>query len=138
MSSRGRSGITRFVMGSVAHKVLYATSQPMLLWRRRDDDRKQVRPLESIVVPLDGSAVAETVIPHVKALAKALHLKVYLARVTPTYADYFGASPYYPAEIVVVMQRETGEYLARKVSQRGRHRGCQVVRDIGRCRSGHH
>lgn len=70
MATHGRSGIRRWAMGSVAAKVLRASRVPVWLvpsaiepgfirdeWQRR-----------TIVVPLDGSELAETVLPYVEAL----------------------------------------------------------------------
>jgi nucleotide-binding universal stress UspA family protein len=90
MSTHGRSGVTRWIMGSVTEKVLLATTTPLLVVRSLEQKEAPAGiPLESIIVPLDGSALAEQVLPHVVHLAKALSLKVLLARVTPSPADYY-------------------------------------------------
>lgn len=92
MSTHGRSGITRWVVGSVAEKVLVATSNPLLLVRARDS--KSLRPdvrIGTIIAALDGSALSEGVLLHVGPLAKALNLKTTLLRVTPSAAQYYRA-----------------------------------------------
>ena len=88
MASRGRSGILRLVLGSVTDKVLCSTRSPLLLIRpcEQKEPNLEVK-LESVVVPLDGSHLAEQVLPHIVAIAKALALTVILVRVTP--ADPF-------------------------------------------------
>jgi nucleotide-binding universal stress UspA family protein len=89
MCSHGRSGITGWLLGSTADKVLHATSQPVLIVRSRD--RHAAGPeakLSSLLVPLDGSPLAEQALPHAVALAEALGLKVILVRVTPSMPDY--------------------------------------------------
>lgn len=72
MATHGRSGVKRWVMGSVADKVLRASKLPVLLVRSgiSDDVAYDKWPKKTIVVPLDGSKVAETVLPHVEVLAK--------------------------------------------------------------------
>lgn len=89
MCSHGRSGITGWLLGSTTDKVLHATSQPVLVVRSRDQQAfgPEVR-LNSILVPLDGSTIAEQALPHAVALGEALGLKVILVRATPSAQDY--------------------------------------------------
>lgn len=74
MATHGRSGITRWVMGSVADKVLRSAALPVLLVRAGMPKdvayEKWVSP--RLLVPLDGSEVAELVLPHVETLASHL------------------------------------------------------------------
>ena len=73
MATRGRSGIHRWLMGSVAEKVLRGASTPLLLVRGDAEGKNTGEAtLKSIVVPLDGSKLAETVLPHAVELAKKL------------------------------------------------------------------
>jgi len=66
MSAHGRSGIGRWVFGSVADRVLRGAPCPVLLVRA---GRAQLRTTyQRILVPLDGSELAEQVLPYVKAL----------------------------------------------------------------------
>lgn len=61
LSTHGRSGVTRWVLGSVTDKVLHATSSPMLIVRS-GEARPVVQPkLRNAIVPLDGSPLAEQV-----------------------------------------------------------------------------
>ncbi len=83
MSTHGRSGITRWVLGSVADQVLHATNAPILLLRSQDGETPtKEASLASVIVPLDGSSLAEQVLPHAVALAQALRLSVTLVRVS--------------------------------------------------------
>ena len=71
MATHGRSGISRWVMGSVADRVLRSSRIPVLLARARipQDIANNEWP-STILVPLDGSGLSELVLPHVVALAK--------------------------------------------------------------------
>jgi nucleotide-binding universal stress UspA family protein len=81
MATHGRSGINRWLLGSVAEKVLRGTSNPLLLIRGpRETPTDGHAVVSSIVVPLDGSDLAETVLPSVIDLAKKLDLEVILLR----------------------------------------------------------
>ena len=72
MATHGRSGIRRWVMGSVADKVLRASRVPVCLVRAGLPEGivYDKWPKRTILVPLDGSDLAEAVLPHVEALAK--------------------------------------------------------------------
>lgn len=72
MASHGRSGIRRWRMGSVADKVLRAAKVPVLFIRAgaKDTTPYDQWPTRTIIAPLDGSETAESVLPHVVALAR--------------------------------------------------------------------
>jgi nucleotide-binding universal stress UspA family protein len=90
MASHGRSGLNRFLLGSVAEKVLRATLNPLLLIRASEDGKTAgVATFKSIIVPLDGSELAEKVLPAVASLSKQLASGVVLFRAYQTpYAAY--------------------------------------------------
>ncbi|MGD0205249.1 MAG: universal stress protein [Dehalococcoidia bacterium] len=83
MSTHGRSGLARWVMGSVADKILRACERPVLLVRPRDEGAsgKAGGRLSKVIVPLDGSNVAEAAIPFAEELGKALGLELILIQV---------------------------------------------------------
>ena len=87
MTTHGRSGVSRWAMGSVADKVLRATANPLLLTRAHEDGTST--PLTSIIVPLDGSEMAERVLDHASAMAKGLGVGITLVQVTPAAAQYY-------------------------------------------------
>ena len=72
MATHGRSGVKRWVLGSVAAKVLRVSRVPVWLVRAGtpEDIIHDEWPERIMLVPLDGSKLAESVLPHVKALAK--------------------------------------------------------------------
>ena len=82
MATHGRSGAKRWLLGSVAEKVLHAVKNHVLLVRPGDEDNSGAAPLKSVLVPLDGSGLAEKVLPIVAELATRLDLEVALVRVT--------------------------------------------------------
>jgi nucleotide-binding universal stress UspA family protein len=71
MATHGRSGVGRWLLGSVADKVLRASPVPVLLVRTgKQLEAARVEGLgRSLLVPLDGSEHAESVLPYVEALA---------------------------------------------------------------------
>jgi len=93
MATHGRSGAKRWLLGSVAEKVLRGTTKPLFLVRAAAAKASPQRILNSIVVPLDGSSLAERILPTVAKWAHALDVEVTLIR-----AFEFPASAYYGSE----------------------------------------
>ena len=132
MSTHGRSGVTRWVLGSVTDKVIHVTARPVLVIRAQDEDAPtpDVK-LETIIVPLDGSSLAEQALPHVAAIAKELDLTVSLVRVNTSLQDIYLYTGYaFPGykKLVDDMDAQAADYL-RKVSGRLRQEGLSSVEE---------
>ncbi len=123
MATHGRSGLNRFLMGSIAEKVLRATANPLLLVKAVEPIATDGEAaLTSIVVPLDGSDLAEGVLPTVEELAKKLDLEVVLIRAfaIPYGAYSTGDGFYDPVNLEAFLARlreETIDYLERKTAE---------------------
>jgi nucleotide-binding universal stress UspA family protein len=89
MSSHGRTGASRFWLGSVADAVIRSAVMPVLLSRSHADaDTSGEAPLFSrMLVPLDGSQAAEEAIPHAIALAMLGPAHVHLLSVEEVAED---------------------------------------------------
>lgn len=91
MSTHGRSGISRWIMGSVADKVLHGTHRPLLLVRATGQEQKARSPeIRRILVPLDGSPLAESVLPFVVDLARIFKASLTLFHAVTPVAAYPG------------------------------------------------
>ncbi|MGH2469199.1 MAG: universal stress protein, partial [Chloroflexota bacterium] len=80
MTTHGREGLRRAVLGSVAEHVLRASPVPVWLLPAAAEDREP-RPIKHILVPLDGSALSEAVLPTVARWARTLSASLTLCRV---------------------------------------------------------
>ena len=135
MSTHGRSGITRWTLGSVADKVVRAVKEPVLLIRakgaRADVRKKGV--LAKVLVPLDGSKEGESVIPYVAELAAKLKTKVILFQVLASGYQIITASGYesviYPEQQMESDKALAGNYLA-KVAVRLEKSGVTVEPEV--------
>ena len=79
MGTHGRSGISRWAVGSVANKVIRGTKAPVMLVRSREScPVAKSRLLTRVVVPLDGSEVGEAALPYVIDMATKLDMEVIL------------------------------------------------------------
>ena len=121
MATHGRSGLNRFLLGSVAEKVLRGSANPLMLIRAADEARGEGEArLTSIVVPLDGSALAESVLPMVATMAKMLDLEIVLFRAYHIpYNAYAGDDGYMVNydELIASVRDESNEYLEKKVAE---------------------
>jgi nucleotide-binding universal stress UspA family protein len=124
MSTHGRSGIGRWLVGSVTTKVIHSAPCSMLVIRPKDEGANEQREakLNRIILPLDGSPLSEAAIPDALDIAKSFNLPVTVVRVVPTAqmsaagewaAGYAGGY----AEVLEAVEAETKDYLASKVSE---------------------
>ncbi len=90
MTTHGRSGVRRWVLGSVADKVVHAAPAPVYLVRAVEDEAAATTPapIQRILVPLDGSMAGEAALPPAIDLARRTGARVVLVRVpvVPGYA----------------------------------------------------
>jgi nucleotide-binding universal stress UspA family protein len=83
MSTHGRSGISRLSLGSVTDSLIRHTTIPVLVVRPPTSylNPQVTKPLKRIVVPLDGSPLAEQILAPVLALAKLEDAEITLLNV---------------------------------------------------------
>lgn len=125
MGAHGWTGLSRALLGSVTEKVarispcgVLAIRHPEvrveLPWGRVLGGRwkaKEQLELQRILVPLDGSALAESALPEVKELARPFEASLTLLRVIPPYLSP-GVKP--PEEFMARDQAEAEGYLKTK------------------------
>lgn len=129
MATHGRSGIKRWVMGSVAEKILRASKIPIWLVRAGipAENAHDKWPEGAMLVPLDGSELAESILPHVKTLAKQQNAE-------PVDVVLFGVcerlveSGYYIPDVPMRLE-ELQEYLA-KIEGRLKNAGLSVRSEV--------
>ncbi len=98
MSTHGRSGVKRWALGSVADKVMRATTRPVALIRAKRvlSDMAGRGILDRILVALDGSKESEAVVPYAEELASRLKAELALVQVVaPDYHIYGAGGPEY-------------------------------------------
>lgn len=86
LATHGRGGIGRFLLGSVAERVAHHAQVPVLLLRAASLARQggeDTHLCRRILVPLDGSDLAQAVLPVAYDLARCTAASVVLLRVIP-------------------------------------------------------
>jgi nucleotide-binding universal stress UspA family protein len=119
MATHGYSGPQRWLLGSVAEKILHAATNNLLVVRPTEGDTGGEARLRTVVVPLDGSELAEKVLPIVTALAACLSLEVilvhvlirFLFRQPEAFLPVFGANIPNQQELWVQAGSEAKQYL---------------------------
>jgi nucleotide-binding universal stress UspA family protein len=119
MATHGRSGIQRWVLGSVADKVLHGSSNHLFLVRASEQGKTDGEAAtKAVVVPLDGSPLAEQVLPRVVEFVQQMALKIVLVRAyalpTSVAADEFGT---FTDEMMTQLENEARDYLEKKAAQ---------------------
>lgn len=125
MATHGYSGAKRWLLGSVAEKVLRGAANPVLLVHPANGAPPAEARLQTMVVPLDGSKLAESVLPTARDLGLRLALRVELLRVTKriysappeAFLPVFGANPPNLKKLWEEAHAEANEYLTDKANQ---------------------
>lgn len=119
MATHGRSGMSRWLLGSIAEKVLRAATNPLLLVRANEEALTEGEAvLRSIIVPLDGSELAESVLPTAVKFARLLNVGMVLFRTYELPASaYYGRENYLPnyEELKNRVKEQAQDYLDKRI-----------------------
>ena len=136
MTTHGRSGIRRWILGNVAAKVVRATDRPIALIRAKDTPPEaRTERINKILVPLDGSKASEVVFPHVSELASRLKAEVVLFQVVaPSYFVYAipgeaVLQPHSPEDLQNMI--ENSKLYLDKVGAEFRDKGIETTSEVG-------
>lgn len=99
MATHGRSGVGRMIYGSVADRVLRSATVPVLLVPAHSSRAWPTDQPLSVLVPLDGSPLAEEALASAQLLSEAFAAHINLLRVVeppayPLYGDGYAYIPY--------------------------------------------
>jgi nucleotide-binding universal stress UspA family protein len=84
ITTHGRSGLARWVLGSTTAKLVQATNWPILVVRPPADGTSTADAnITKMLVPLDGSEAAASVLPFAADLAKSFGAKICLFQAAP-------------------------------------------------------
>ncbi len=124
LTTHGRSaGLTLALLGSVTDRLLHGARSPLVVVHPREGVTGG--PLSRITVPLDGSPLAEGVLPLAGELAKRLRLPIGLVWVVPVAAVVYGGPGPYPSNLLADIQDAAKTYL-REVCERLKGEGIEA------------
>jgi nucleotide-binding universal stress UspA family protein len=116
MATHGRVGPERWFLGSVADWVVRTASVPVLLVRPHEGTPPPATALEQIVLPLDGSPLAEAALPLASFLARSFGVPISLVRTLSfawlaTGTDPYGVDGGMSPELVAAVEDDAKQYL---------------------------
>lgn len=124
LCTHGRGGVRGLLFGRVAQQVLQHGTIPVFLVQPSPRGREQPFSCRRLLVPLDGSAMAETALPSASAIAGAFGAEMLLVMVVPTVetvsGDRAAATRLMPTAAAAVLDVEAAQaeiYLHRMVEQ---------------------
>jgi nucleotide-binding universal stress UspA family protein len=131
MTTHGRGGVRGAWLGSVADHLIRRLEVPVIVTRAREETKPLATPpkIREILVPLDGSALAEAALAPATAVAELFNAELVLVQVVPPSSAgtllpvTFAAG--YDAEIVALQRKKAQEYLA-GLSELLQERGSRV------------
>ncbi|MFN2218842.1 MAG: universal stress protein [Anaerolineae bacterium] len=132
MATHGYSGIKRWTHGSVAERVLQAAHVPLLLVRVGEQDLtsdwQQAARCRRILVPLDGSSMAEQILPTVISVAQAMSGELILLRVPVAHVSGWIVGEWYllAQDVLDAAEEDAQAYLS-SVASRLEEQGLDVA-----------
>jgi len=135
MATHGRSGVTRWWMGSVAEKVISETPAPVLLVRSRRHKKTKaagkLHLLDKILAPLDGSDIGQAALPYIETLAIEARASVSLLQIVSppgtVEASLLGGPDW--RKFVKAMQ-DAGEDYLKIVAKKFNEKGIKTVYEV--------
>lgn len=115
MSSHGYSGVKRLLVGSVAAKVVQAAETPVLLVPAgAKNPSGDLVEFERLIAPLDGSELAESVLPYVINLCQTLDMELILVR---SYHPNFPGSSIRMHDVSKIVHDSAENYIRAKAEE---------------------
>lgn len=115
MSTHGYSGLQLLLLGSVASKVVQAAKTPVLLIPAgAKNPEGDLVEFKRIIVPLDGSRLAECSLPYVVDLCKILEMELILVR---SYHPNFPGSSIRMHDVSQIVHDSAENYVREKARQ---------------------
>lgn len=119
MSTHGYSGIRRWLLGSVADRIVRTATVPVLLAPHREQAVDAAAPvITRIVLPLDGSERAEEALPYARRLADSLAAPILVVRAaSPNWISgpAAGAGSFASADVIAMIEKDTHDYVDARV-----------------------
>jgi len=137
MSSHGRSGFNRVLVGSVAGRIVHSATCPVVVVRGTDDGKSApvISSIDKILVPLDGSSFAENALETAEQALASRKLTFHLVRIpesiTWSATPYAGGAAHYQMieTYMEATREEAKDYLA-KVAAQLEERGHTVTWEV--------
>ncbi len=128
MTTHGRGAVSRFWLGSVADRVLRHAPAPILLIRPDETapDLSRAPNFAHVLIPLDGSALAEQVLPYATALGRLMDADYTLLQAIKPIITSYGPEVYVLSDEVLDQWMTAAQAYLDGVAERLQAEGLQV------------
>ena len=132
LTSHGYGGIQRFWLGSTTDQLVRRSRLPLLVvrpWDEAEGLEPGGAPFDHVAIPLDGSELAEGVVPYAEALGQPFQARYSLVQTVPSTREVgrlFAASTFQVAPGSEEERKEAGREYLEGVAQGMRERGLSV------------
>jgi nucleotide-binding universal stress UspA family protein len=128
MGTHGRTGVNRYIAGSVTERVVRRAEVPVLTVRATDGSRLD-GDYTDVLVPTDGSEAADAAVAHGLAVAERVGARVHAVNVVDV--SRFGAGPDF-APVLELHDNlvERGEAVTESIAARAREDGLDAVSEV--------
>ena len=124
MGTHGRTGVERYVTGSVTERVVSRSEAPVLTVRATDRSRVD-GDYEEVLIPTDGSEPATAAVEPGLAVAERVGARVHAVTVLDT-SDATSPGKGIPEEVAAHLESE-GEAATDRIAARARERGLEAT-----------
>lgn len=129
MGTHGRTGVHRFVAGSVTESVLREAAVPVLTVRAVE--RSVADGYDSVVIPTDGSEPASLAVDHGIEVARAFDARVHALNIVDMNTVNSTHDYPFPEDLLEAL-REAGETATDAIVERARAAGLDATGDVRR------
>lgn len=128
MGTHGRTGVERYVAGSVCEHVVRHAPMPVLT-ARKTSESTPAEGYDDVLVPTDGSSAARAAIDHAIAIADVCDARVHALNVIDL-GDVAASAEYsVPADLIESLH-ERGERATGVVAERARPHGLEIRESV--------
>jgi nucleotide-binding universal stress UspA family protein len=127
MGTHGRTGLERYIAGSVAERVVRQADAPVLTVRATE--QSQADGYDDVLLPTDGSEPAAAAVDHGLAIAAAVDATVHAVNVVETAGLTMSGELPPPSGLLEALQ-EKGESLTDVIASRAREAGIAAETEV--------
>lgn len=128
MGTHGRTGLNRYIAGSVTERVVRLSEVPVLTVRATE--RSQITGnYEEILIPTDGSELVSGAIDHGLAIAEQTGARIHAVNIVDIGDVAFRPSFAPPMEIIDQLESK-GETITGRIATEARNRGLDAVTEV--------
>jgi nucleotide-binding universal stress UspA family protein len=133
MSTHGRGALSRTWLGSTADRLIRSLPMPVLLLRPRQGtaaDTGTPPEIRHILIPLDGSPLAESILPHAGMFGRLTDATYTLVQAIEIFMPDYGYGPYVPSDFEIDSWQDEAQSYLERIATGLRAEGREVKTDV--------